>query len=228
MKRMSRSWRSIGYPTAIADLPIDDPEAGLCDYVDVAEKTFSHLGRLILIGHSMGGRLAPFVAKRFGEDRVEGMVLINSAVEKPHNVSEPEEPLPPKYYQGFEQEAYEIDEDGFRNYLPAARNYMLQDLTPSEADHIEANYRKQKMNIGDQSIDSWPGIRTLMLIGKLDRTLNPYHMIATARHIGAYTRFVDGGHFMQVSRTAEVIDSIRVFFQLPVRVPNLNHDTPGA
>lgn len=137
MKRMSRSWRSIGYPTAIADLPIDDPEAGLCDYVDVAEKTFSHLGRLILIGHSMGGRLAPFVAKRFGEDRVEGMVLINSAVEKPHNVSEPEEPLPPKYYQGFEQEAYEIDEDGFRNYLPAAINKpSISPNVASGSDHM--------------------------------------------------------------------------------------------
>ena len=70
-----------GHKTIAMDLPIEDPDATLSDYVDAVLMALPKTAEdVILVGHSMAGVVIPLVAARY---RVRQLVFIGSLLPHP-------------------------------------------------------------------------------------------------------------------------------------------------
>jgi len=52
-----------GQRSVCVDLPVDDPDCGVLDYAAAAAQAFAGIDDLVVVGHSLGGRVIPFVAE---------------------------------------------------------------------------------------------------------------------------------------------------------------------
>jgi pimeloyl-ACP methyl ester carboxylesterase len=73
--------RAAGHEAIAVDLPCDDDTASLDDYVDVVVDAVSDRADVVVVGHSMGGFVAPLVAARVPATRL--IVLVAAMVPAP-------------------------------------------------------------------------------------------------------------------------------------------------
>jgi pimeloyl-ACP methyl ester carboxylesterase len=67
-----------GQRSVCVNLPIDDPDRGVPDYAASAAQAFEGIDDLVVVGHSLAGRVIPFVAELLP---VRGLVFLAGAVQ---------------------------------------------------------------------------------------------------------------------------------------------------
>ena len=67
-----------GQRSACVNLPIDDPDRGIPDYAASAAQAFEGVDDLVVVGHSLAGRVIPFVAELLP---VRGLIFLAAAVQ---------------------------------------------------------------------------------------------------------------------------------------------------
>jgi pimeloyl-ACP methyl ester carboxylesterase len=67
-----------GHRSACVNLPVDDPDRGVPDYAASAARAFTGIDDLVVVGHSLAGRVLPFVAELLP---VRGLVFLAGAVQ---------------------------------------------------------------------------------------------------------------------------------------------------
>jgi hypothetical protein len=67
-----------GHRSACVNLPVDDPDRGVPDYAASAAQAFTDIDDLVVVGHSLAGRVIPFVAELLP---VRGLVFLAGAVQ---------------------------------------------------------------------------------------------------------------------------------------------------
>lgn len=72
--------RERGHDVVAPDLPADDETAGFAEYADVVVRAIGDRRNLVVVGHSMGGFVAPMVCERVPVDL---MVLVAAMVPRP-------------------------------------------------------------------------------------------------------------------------------------------------
>ena len=68
-----------GQRSVCVNLPIDDPDCGVLDYAASAAQAFEGIDDLVLVGHSLAGRVIPFAAELLP---VRGLVFLAGAVQE--------------------------------------------------------------------------------------------------------------------------------------------------
>jgi hypothetical protein len=67
-----------GQRSVCVNLPVDDPDRGVADYAASAAQAFEGIDDLVVVGHSLAGRVIPFVAELLP---VRGLVFLAGAVQ---------------------------------------------------------------------------------------------------------------------------------------------------
>src|SRR5262249_13381857 len=143
---------------------------------------------VVVTAHSMGGFVAPLVADH---PSVKGVVLLCATM--PAALSGYE-----GGYSNVPVEALEQDERGrscFRS-AEALREYLYQDCT----DDVVAwawerlTCMAYRIVMDPYPLNAWPSVPTVSVIARDDRAVSGEFSRASARHIGARTIEVEGGH----------------------------------
>lgn len=113
-----------GQRSVCVNLPVDDPACGVPDYAATAAQAFAGIDDLVVVGHSLGGRVVPFVAELLP---VRGLVFLAGAVQ-----AGVFGPVPGGPSLLIAEADHTVGEDGLiRIPGPAAERYFYHDVPPS-------------------------------------------------------------------------------------------------
>lgn len=203
-ERYQRFFAARGYPAFALDLrghhgsrPVEDlGRVTLADYVDDARAVARHLGRPIVLGHSMGGLMAQRLAE---EDAVAAAVLVASA--PPRGIT----PATPMLVRKQLKHAWAIVRQrtvmgSFRDHLAMSLNRTPPDEARLAYDRLvpESGRASLELSIGAIAVDA-ARVRCPMMgiVGRDDRFIVPRVMRAIARKYDMPLVEVPGhGHFI--------------------------------
>ncbi|MFJ4285678.1 alpha/beta fold hydrolase [Paenarthrobacter nicotinovorans] len=181
-----------GHHVVAVDLPIEDPGAGLEDYTRAVTKAVGDARNTIVVGHSLGGFIAPLVCEALHSD---GLVYLSAMI-----------PLPGETFgdwwtnTGHDREI--IPEEPYFNLVP-------EDL----ARHAMEKERDQQ---GAWMAAPWPGQRpdvpTLGILCLDDLFFPPSFMRRQIRdRLGAEPVEIPGGHYVPLSHPEAVAGALNDF-----------------
>lgn len=204
--------RRRGHVTVAADLPVDDPDAGVEAYAKtVLDGLPDEGGDVVLIGHSIGGLTVPVVAQSLGK-RVRRMVFLAPLFPYPgrsHTSTRAAEPdrLMPGLRAGQIR-----DEDGSTVWQPqAAVATMFPDAPPDLAEWAAGRLRRQYWRVSDEvtPLTAWPDAPTSVIACANDAVVNPDWVRRTARvRFGVEALVLPGDHSPFLARPIELADAI--------------------
>jgi pimeloyl-ACP methyl ester carboxylesterase len=193
-----------GHETSAADLPCEDPDAGVERYADeVAESIPKSAQDVVLVGHSLAGLTVPVVATRI---RAVMTVYLCALV-----------PVP-----GLSFDAQHADtETGFQASQPAighpdgsaswpeagAVEVFYQDCDPQVASDAAKRLRRQYWRSTQEvtPLREWPILPTVSILCREDRAISPNYVKRASRellHVDAIS--LPGGHSPFLSRPADL------------------------
>jgi pimeloyl-ACP methyl ester carboxylesterase len=214
--RVAAELRGRGHQVVAVDLPTEDDSAGLVEYADtaVAAATGAAAGAadrdvpLVVVAQSMGGLIAPALARRLSASLV---VLLNAMIPVPDE-------LAGEWWENTGQPAArrELDlREGRSSSHRAAdldvATYFLHDLPPEVLEDAWANARGQSDTpFGRPGPDvSWPAVPIRVLTGRDDRFFPAEFQRRVARErLGLTVDEVPGGHCAALSYPVEVADRL--------------------
>jgi pimeloyl-ACP methyl ester carboxylesterase len=209
MHPLAHPYAEMGYQVETLEFPVSDVTKNIADYTDIGVEALKTKHNIILEAHSMGGRVGVRVADAL-QDRVIGLILINSPVERPGNVPEPTEPDPPKYMPGY-LESRQDDETGLRFVFKPEMvgRYVLSGCSPEGIEVLTRQMVPQVKDIEVSPLDNFPNVPTLGVYGLQDGAVNPeytkvtYERYATTveANAGRLAIGIPGGHFLQYTST---------------------------
>ncbi|MBW0093908.1 alpha/beta hydrolase [Pseudonocardia sp. KRD-184] len=202
------------------DLPSDRPGATTDDYVDAVLAAVGDRGRVVLVGHSLGGLTVPVAAQRLGPDRVAALVLVAALV-----------PLPGSSWAdrtraeagimapGFGRGQVRAD-DGTTSWSPEAAagnlyagvvDELESDGTPDAQAAVAAAVaavRPQDWTVTKEvtPLTAWPAVPTVQVVCAGDRVVDPQWSRTGAVVPGAEVVELAGGHFPMLTRPAELAE----------------------
>ena len=193
-----------GHRSFAADLPCDDPGAGLADYAKAAAHAFAAADNPVLVAHSLGGLTAPLVAKRIGARQIVFLAAVLPTPGKSYAQQLAEEPMrcPDSY------PALVPDADG--RVLPdlaTAIGFLFHDLPAETALACHRRLRPQALRPVHEitPLGSWPTLPQSFIACRGDRALNPaYAFSVPSERYGMTTHALDGGHSPFASRPGEL------------------------
>lgn len=184
-----------GCDTLAPSLPIEDPEATQADYAQCVVDEIQDRENIVLVGHSMGGRVAPRVATKLSS-QVRALVIMSTFIEKPQNVAPPNVPVPPRYFPGYLESFLEV-EDCWRVLNPEKAPYALFDgLDGADTARMRELQRKQYLFNEAEPLQRWPNVRTLVIYGQNEQVVQPEHIRFSASYIGENAHGIRGGHYL--------------------------------
>lgn len=200
-----------GHDATAVDLPSDRPGAGIDDYVDVVLDAAGSAGRVVLVGHSLGGLTVPVAAQRLGEDRVAALVLVAALV-----------PLPGTSWQARTRAEPGIMAEGFgrgqRRHDDGTTSWpadaAVENLYAGVAEESSAaavaeavgTLRPQDWTVTREvgPLAAWPAVRTVQVVCAADRVVDPGWGRSGGVVPGAEVVELAGGHFPLLTRPAEL------------------------
>ena len=178
-----------GHDTIPVDLPTEDASAGWWDYADTVVEDVGDRSHLVVVGHSLGGFTAPLVCARRPADLlvfVAGMI--------------------PAYGELFSDwwtnTGYE--ESG-------EEDLYYHDVPPELAAEAQRRQRGQadKPLAEPWPLEQWPDVPARYLLCRDDRVFPPDWARRHARErLGIEADEMDGGHYISLSRPAELADRL--------------------
>jgi pimeloyl-ACP methyl ester carboxylesterase len=165
--------RSTGHQATAPDLPCDNLGAGLTESTDVAVASMNGaVDDVVVVGHSLGGLVAPMVADRLP---IRRMVMLAAIVGAPGAsleslaAEDADRDLP------FTRGDLEFDGEGrFRFSGAGARRALYHDCPPEMAGAAIVRLRFQRsMWTEVAAFDAWPDVETVSIVCAEDRVVNP-------------------------------------------------------
>ncbi len=194
--------RDRGHDVVAPDLPCDDDNAGLDDYVRVVEQAIGDRDDLVVVGHSYGGFTAPLVAAR---RRVRGLALVAGMIPAPGE--RPDDWFANTGWGAAVADQAEQDEgrtgsaDPFVSFYHDVPRALAEDALSRERDQSSTPGR------GPWPLDAWPDVPTRFVLCTQDRFLPAAFMrrVVTDR-LGIVPDEIDAGHCVALSRPDELAD----------------------
>ena len=177
------------------DLPGDDENAGLAEYVELICAAVGNEPDTVLVAHSLGGFTAPLVAQ---QTPVRAIVLVNAMIPRPgeragdwwENTGASKARI-----TAAQQHHYPVEFD--------LQTYFLHDVPAEIAAEGEAYQRNEAAAVFDSTcaFTSWPDVPTRVLAGANDRffPLDFQQRVAQDR-LGLNTDVLPGGHLLALSQ----------------------------
>jgi pimeloyl-ACP methyl ester carboxylesterase len=199
---------SAGHSAVAVDLPGDDPDAGLPEYVALVLDAARDRDELVLVGQSLGGFTVPLVAQTLIESGAppSRIVLVNAMVPAPGET-------PGAWWDDVGQEAARIGA-AERGGWPVEFDldaYFLHDGDAEVAADGEPHQRPEADAVFGSvcAFDAWPDVPTRVVSGADDRffPLELQQRIARER-LGVEPRVVPGGHLVALSQPQSLVDAL--------------------
>jgi alpha-beta hydrolase superfamily lysophospholipase len=195
-----------GHDTVAMDMPSDDPDATLADYVTAVVDALADVdGPVVLVGHSVAGMVVPYVPK---QRPVSRLVLVCPMVHL-----EGEAPDPPDVPPSFTTAAdLEFDGRVTRISAASAASAFYGDCDPADVEWAVARLRPQGKAPAMPLTEPWADVPTSLVICTEDAARNPeYLRQVIAPRLGITAIELPGDHSPFLSRPgelAEVLDEL--------------------
>lgn len=190
--------QSSGHDVVAVDLPIEDDNAGLEEYVRTVAEAVGNAGNLIVVGHSLGGFTAPLVCE---ELQADGLVYLAAMIPQPGETFG-------DWWKntGHDLEAIDEDEDvAFFNGVP---------------DHLARGARKRERDQQGQWMsrawpaDRHPSVPTRAILCREDRFFPaPFMRRQIHTRLGIEPVEIPGGHYAALSNPEAVAAALNDFAQ---------------
>lgn len=208
--------RAAGHETVAVDLPCDDDGAGLDDYVDLVAAAVRGREDVIVVGHSMGGFVAPLVADRVRSTRL--IVLVAAMVPAPGETGNDWWDNTGAWAARREQAAWEgRDIDAFDPV-----DEFLHDVDPALAAQtlIHSTDQSDTPFRTPWPLPSWPDVSTRFVLAAHDRFFPADFQRRVVRDwLGIEPDEIASGHLPALARPRELADLLLRYEQetLPPR-----------
>lgn len=186
-----------GHRAVAVDLPGEDPDKGLTDYVAVTVEAIGETDDVVLVAQSMGGFTAPMVCAAL-PDQVRQLVLVNAMIPLPGE-------RPDEWWgntgSADAREAAAV-EGGYSTEF-TVEEYFLHDV-PQEVLETGLVRGRGEADIAfgqPCAISAWPDLLTRVVIGRDDRFFPADFQRRVARErLGADGVALPGGHLIALSQ----------------------------
>jgi pimeloyl-ACP methyl ester carboxylesterase len=207
---MARSWHRVvseleaqGHEALPVDLPGDDPDAGLPEYVDLVLQAVDGDPDVTLVAASLGGFTAPVVASRTPTARI---VLVNAMVPLPRET-------PGAWWANtgaVEARTAAARGGGYPTEFDD-EHYFLHDVPVEVAASMLPHLRPESDITFTQPCDMarWPEVPTRVLAGRDDRFFPFDFQRRVARErLDLEVEVVPGGHLVALSQPRPLVDAL--------------------
>lgn len=186
--------RKAGHEAVPVDLPGDDENAGLPEYVDLVVSAIGHRRDVMLVAQSLGAFTAPLVCS---QTAVRGLVLVNAMIPDPAET-------PGAWWDntGWLDARESAARAGGYSTEFDVNTYFLHDVPPEVVAEGEGHERPEGNAVFESVCDftEWPGIPIRVLAGKEDRFFPLEFQRKVARQrLGLEPDVVPGGHLIALS-----------------------------
>ena len=189
-----------GQRSVCVNLPVDVPDRGVPDYAAVAARAFDGIDDLVVVGHSLGGRVIPFIAELLP---VRGLVFLAGAVQ-----AGVFGPVPGGPSLLIAEADRTVGADGLMRVSgPAAQRYFYHDVPPSLSAWACSQIRPQAARVrGPERVvrlDPQPPLAYVVCTG--DRAISPdWQRAVAAETLRVHPYELPGGHSPFLSRPDEL------------------------
>lgn len=189
-----------GVESVAMDLPIDEPDAGIQRYADVACQAADGHGDVVIVAHSLAGLVAPVVGERLG---ARGVVMLAALWPTPGRSAREQARQEPGIYTDWYRHAPKVRYgDGSTGMPPeVALDLLYQDCEPSVALAASARLRPQQWGIWAEPcpLVDWPSRPTIGLACRQDRMLGAEGMVRGSARAAAPLTWLSSGHSPMLS-----------------------------
>ena len=180
--------RERGHEATSVDLPIEDPSAGWWEHAGAVTGALGEVerpGRVIVVGHSLGGFTAPLVCERVP---VALLVLVAAMIPSPGE----------RFDEWWTLAGYEDS---------GLDDVFYHDVPPGLAAEAQRRERDEQARALREPwpLDAWPPTPTRYLLCRDDRLFTPAWARRHARErLGIEADETPGGHYVTLSRPHEL------------------------
>jgi pimeloyl-ACP methyl ester carboxylesterase len=190
-----------GAQAVAVELPGDDPQAGLDDYVDRVVGAADGLPDVVLVGQSLGAFSASWAAARVP---AAGLVLVNGMIPVPGETAG-------EWWEATGQAAARRANEEREGRDPDAPfdlvTGFLHDVPPEVAAEGEPHQNEEADVVFETpwAVEAWPEVPTRVIAGADDRFFPlEFQQRVAAERLGIDVEVVPGGHLCALSRPDEL------------------------
>jgi pimeloyl-ACP methyl ester carboxylesterase len=197
-----------GHDSVAMDLPSDQPDATLAEYVTaVVDALVEVEGPVVLVGHSMGGLVIPHVARA---RPVARLVFICAMFDGNLPAGPPGLEIPLFDRPRFDGSLLTIDDGLTRISAEGAAAAFFPDCAPDDVAWAVGKLRPQGHAPATPLVAPWPDVPVSLIVGAEDRGTE-YTKRVVAPRLGVEPIELPGGHSPFLARPgalAEVLDRL--------------------
>jgi pimeloyl-ACP methyl ester carboxylesterase len=191
-----------GHSAVAMDLPSDDPDATLSDYVAAVVDALVAVDEpVILVGHSMGGLVVPHVARLRPVARLVFICAMFDNLPEPASGVE----VPDVTRSEFDMSSLTIDDRVTTIAPERAVAAFYADCDPADADWAVARLRPQSHAPATPLVAPWPEVPSTVITCTDDRSRDFTRLIVAPR-LGVEPIELPGGHSPFLSRPNALAD----------------------
>ena len=190
--RLIPALAAYGHDAVAMDMPIDDPDATVNDYVDAVVSALASVdGPVTLVGHSLGGIVIPHVARVRPVSRLVFLCAMVENLPEQAGVADPGD-VPMTI---IDMKGLEFDGQLTRISPAAAAVSFFGDCAPVDVEWALARLRPQGRAFATPLIAPWPDVPSSVLVTTDDRAHNSeYDRLVTAPRLGVEPIELPGDH----------------------------------
>lgn len=195
-----------GHRAVAVDLPCDDPTATTLDNAKQVAQALGDAGDVVVVGHSLGGIVAPVVATL---RPVRKVVLLCALVPRPgRSLTEVMGAEPPCTTEEFNRAPRHVGDHGAVTWDPeVAAGLFFRACDPETAREAAARLRPQVWTTSKEitPLDRWPDGELVSIVCTDDEVLSPDWSRRIARDVlGIEPVDLPGGHSPMLSHPIEL------------------------
>jgi pimeloyl-ACP methyl ester carboxylesterase len=195
---------SRGHEAVAMDMPSDDPDATLSDYVGAVVDALADVdGAVILVGHSMGGLVIPHVADRRPVERLVFICAMYDEANLP--APPPGVTLPDLPRLTFDMSTLTVDDRVTRVSAEGAATGFFPDCDPADVEWAVAQLRPQGHAPAKPLAAPWPEVPSSMIVCTDDRGTEHAKRVIAPR-LQTEPIELPGGHSPFLSRPRHLAD----------------------